>query len=259
MAFFILLSLYGCGTVKPPTESVVNAAPFIITVSKAASDDKYLLKGVVLHSFTKFTTAYRELKDVSIVNFTENMAKSELVTEICKGQRGGSSRRIFKSCVYYTSSVSIADNKSFYTISIKPYKKRSVQGSYLFSPIKLPKADINRWYELVSNQSLAYRLKLVSEFPPESSKANFDRTLEAGRWEDGKASAATKQFKNVYSYDSIENIKVRLGVAFYPYKKGSLAQFYLKSYMAPSKGIKSTDWVSVTEKVTDKMTKVMND
>lgn len=258
-----LLGLAGCASlaVAPPSEVSLNEAPFTITVPKTLNRSDSLLKGVELGYLRKLgylrNNVESPVRTIYQVSFKEDKNNSELVTEACEGHLhyDGS---IDQSCIYFDSKVLVTDAGDSYKIEIKPYRKRLVQGKdAMFLPIKLPVANVNKWREWISNQTVSVNSEYSSKYSTESIKGNFDRNLSKHTWKSGESDAASKQFEDTYAL-SIDDANVEIGVSIFPYQNGSLVKTRIKANATNFKEVSSIDWQTILNNVNDKLDNVVN-
>lgn len=253
-----LLGLAGCASlaVAPPSEIRLNEQPFTITVPKSLNSSNSLLKGVNLGSFTN-TGGKRPIRKFYSMSFKEDKNNSELVTEACKGDLHDNGLR-YQSCIYFDSKVLVTDAGDSYKIEIKPYRKRLVQGkNAVFLPIALPVADVNKWNEWISKQTVSVNSEYSSKYSSESIKGNFDRNLSKYTWRSGESDAASKQFKDTYAL-SIDDANVKIGVSIFPYKNGSIAKTRIMAKYTNLKKESSIDWQTILKNVNNKLDDVVN-
>ena len=266
------LSVWGmvaCAKSKAPSEtSISNASPLTITVPKDLEGSDKTLKGIRFRSvdYTQqqgdilpgvHSTA-NTILDFFSVGFSEP-APGQLTTTMCRGEQYDDGHRD-KSCVAYDARVVITEEADQSRIIITPIKMRAEQGrNGIFLPINLPKFDLSDWYRYVSDQLITAKYKVTSKYGPESIKGNYDRSLPKKQFSEGEADGALRQFKDAYLIDEKGEFKVIVRAAFYPYRDGSMVEFYLEGDSRDKKTITSVDWKAALASTKSKLDKIANE
>jgi hypothetical protein len=263
MTSFVALSvaglLSGCGatsfiSVAPPSETAISATPFTIVVPKDIEGSAANLKGVQL---SPFQNRSGQLEFFSVQY--EQKQSNELTTSVCRGDAHNTGRK-YQSCVHIDSQVSIQEHADSYEIIVNPIKSRSEQGrSAIMLPIALPDVDVNKWYAWTSNQTVAYKGKTTASFSPESIKGNFDRKLKRHSWGNSQADGALRQFKDTYIINLGDGMRAVVGAAFFPYRDGTMIEYYIKGEAGTQNGVTSRDWNKAISLARAEIDKVIKD
>jgi hypothetical protein len=217
----------------------VSSAPVTILVPKDVEGASSALKGIELQPAER-TLNERE-RTFSSVDF-DSQKPGELTVRNCRGERYSTGDKA-QSCVSFDAHVDSREEPEQWRLTLTPTLRRDEPGhDALFLPIDLPKASLADWYYSVSHHGVEARYKIESTFPPEALKANFDRLLH--RVKPGEADGAIRQYHDVYALDLDQALNVRVGLSFFPYHTGSLAEVYLLGESAGAESSTAIDWTT---------------
>jgi hypothetical protein len=251
----VLGTALGCAPGKPAEYPLVGS-PITVLTPKNLDGSGAQLKGVFLHPVHHTESNDGNIEEFSAVDFPTR-TPGELTVRSCRGDRHDTGS-IYQSCVSFDGRVDVVEEPEQWRLTVTPTRRRDEPGrNALFLPIDPPESDLSDWYYHVSHQSVRTHLRIESTFPPEALKANFDRLLR--RIDQGVADGAIRQFKDAYGFDDANGTSTRIGVSFYPYHDGSLAELVV---LAESTGVQASttlDWTAHLKSVQERMEKIGRD
>jgi len=242
--------LAGCATARLPAETPLTADALVVTVPRDVEDAGAPLRGIHFHPIDRVRaqddilpgvhSTANTIQDFFSVSFVPGSGTLE--TRVCRGEQHADGHR-YRSCVSFDARVAVADEPAQSRVVITPFRMRTEQGrNAIFIPIALPRVTLADWYRYITDQSVACRHKITSRFGPESIKGNYDRGLPHPEVTERDANSALRQFKDAYVIEGGAGTSLRVGMAFYPYRDGSLVDMYLVGRAAGRPTAAPIDW-----------------
>lgn len=242
VACALIDALVGCGGGQP-AEYPVSGTPVTLFVPKDLEGPRAPLSGVRLAPSRQIESRSNDgsVEEFAAIDFPSAPA-GMLTVRHCRGDEHDTGS-VYQSCVSFDASVTVVDEPEQQRLTVTPSVRREEPGrNALFLPISMPRVSLPDWYYDVSHHEVRVRHQIKSPFPSEALKANFDRHLR--RLEEGVADGATRQFEDAYGVDSGGGISTRVGVGFFPYQTGSLAEVMIVAEARGGEGGATIDWTT---------------
>lgn len=258
ISIVIILLLQACVQTAPPKTTAISGKEFKIIVPKGLERTESQAWGI---NFMPFRNVIRRNSKGSIEEFYSvgyELASStnQLVTKACKGDYFISTRSVYQSCIEYKIGHKVVDKGESLEITLTPKQKTTTPGKNLvFIPMPLPKVNETSLPGWLSSQRVQLRGQIISDFPSESIKGNFDRLLENYSW-GAKADAAHRQFRDSYAIKMNKDITVVISAGFYPYKNGSMIEYIIEGRSENNPDVNERNWKAILEKVIQRLESV---
>ncbi len=244
-----VLLLQACVQTAPPKATSISGQEFKIIVPKKVDTFAAQAWGINFLPFNNSKYKSKGIQNFYRVDYSVNNVLKQMETKACKGEYFSGSRRSFQSCIAYMLGHAVIEKEDYFEITLKPKQRIETQGkSPLFIPMPFPDADLNSLYGWLSSQQVTFSGKIVSDYPSESVKGNFDRLLANHTW-GKKADAAHRQFRDSYYISIGDDIRVIISASFYPYKNnGTMVEYLIDARSENNPSVRERDWKEVIEK-----------